>query len=411
MLAAAGAPVAARADRAIGVAPGNQLLDFDTATPNTVTARPITGLGAGETVRGIDARVSNGQLYAGTVVSGSVANSIIKTYTVNPDTGAASLVGQTAAGVTGAGDFATGWDIKPRGTVAQPTQTDRARYVNAGDENVRINTDDGTLAGNDTDLTPGATTAIIAAAYDTNTTGDTNTLYAINRVTSTLSRIGGVGGTPSPNGGVATDLAPLGFTLHAANDAGFDISPSGVFYAAMTSATDSLTRLYVFPPGQVTPVGLIGNGATEVRSLTILPSPPAPTPAATPPPVAQDSTAPIVNVSGVSQSVPFKSFLSGLKPTVTANEPASLDLALQGTIKRATVSAFELALASASLGSAGGSRSVTLKPRAKLVGKPKRAFRVRLHIVATDAAGNRSTADQTITVKPKSRKKARKTRR
>ena len=102
----------------------------------------------------------------------------------------------------------------------------------------------------------------------------------IDRNDSVLARQGGVGAVPSPNGDVVTDLVPLGFTLNAANDGGFDISPGGAFFAALTNAADNLTRLYTFTlAGEAVTVGLIGDGLTEVRSLTILPVPPGSPPA------------------------------------------------------------------------------------------------------------------------------------
>ena len=138
----------------------------------------------------------------------------------------ATLVGQTAAALAGAADVPTGYDFNP--------VVDRIRYVNTNDENARLVPDTGALAGNDTDLTPAATSTIIAEAYDRNQAGATaTTLYAIDRNDSQLSIQGGINGTPSPNGGVITDLAPLGFNLSAASDAGFDISVTGVAYAGV----------------------------------------------------------------------------------------------------------------------------------------------------------------------------------
>src|SRR5262249_13598251 len=71
------------------VAPGNALLQFDSATPGTVLNQTITGLGAGETARGIDFRPRTGQLYVTTVATG-MTNSALKTYVLNPKTAAAT---------------------------------------------------------------------------------------------------------------------------------------------------------------------------------------------------------------------------------------------------------------------------------------------------------------------------------
>ena len=271
-LAMCGGPLApsASAEPAAAITPGNVLIRFDTAAPGTVTSTvPITGLGVNETVRGIDARLATGGVYINTVTTGSAANSVIKTYTLNIATGAATLVGPTPSAIAGAGDIPTGWDLNP--------VTDLFRYVNTNDENVRINPTTASFT-NDTDLTPAATTTIIGTAFDRNNGGQTlTTQYAIDRNDSALSIGGGINGTPSPNGGVHTDLAPLGFNLNQVNDGGFDVSsPTGIAYAALTDAADNLTRLYrvtlvtgVTATPVATSLGLIGNGQTEVRSMTI----------------------------------------------------------------------------------------------------------------------------------------------
>ena len=256
----------AHAEQAVALTAPNTLIRFDTATPGTITASlPVTGLNASQTIRGIDVRPATGELYASTVVTASAANSVIQTYTIDSNTGAATFVGQTAVALAGAADVPTGFDFNP--------VPDRIRYVNTNDENVRLHPT-GALAGNDTDLTPAATTTLIAAAFDRNTPGTTaTTQYAIDRNDSQIAMVGGPNGIASPNNGVVTDLTSLGFTLNVANDGGFDISSTGAAFAALTSAADNLTRLYTInlnTPSGVSAVGLIGNGATEVRSLAIL---------------------------------------------------------------------------------------------------------------------------------------------
>lgn len=120
------AAVPARAERAVGLIAQNTLVVFDTASPSAGTFRAITGLGANESVRGIDRRPATGQLYAVTVTTGPAANSVLRTYTVNPDTGAATLVGATAAALAGAGDVPTGLDFNPVSTgSAMSTPTTR----------------------------------------------------------------------------------------------------------------------------------------------------------------------------------------------------------------------------------------------------------------------------------------------
>ena len=377
----------ARAERAFGIVPGNQLITFDTASPTSGTTRAITGLGVNESVRGIDARISNGQLYIATVTTGSAANSVIRTYTVNPDTGAATFVGQTAAGLAGAADVPTGWDINP-------AATDRARYVNTNDENARINLDGGALAANDTDLTPAATSTIIAAAYAA------NTLYLIDRNDSVLALQGGVGGVPSANGGVVTDLVPLGFTLNAANDGGFDISPSGVSFAALTSAADNLTRLYTFTAaGEAVSVGLIGNGLTEVRSLTILPA--AAPPAAQPSP---DRTAPIVLVALSRSSARLGRLSRGFAYEFSCNEACTAAGSISADVPARKSRRTTLAAGTANLAAAGKARlsvkATTAGRRAirRLRRGKKRRVKATLTTVVKDAAGNSTTVRKRLTL-------------
>ncbi|AMV23158.1 FG-GAP repeat protein [Gemmata sp. SH-PL17] len=262
-----------------GLTGANTLLRLDSATPTATTTVTITGLGANQQLVGIDFRPRTGQLYGSAVVDASANNSIIFTYRINPLTGAATLVGQTAAAVPNAGDVAGGYDFNPT--------VDRIRYVNVSDENARLNPNNGTLAGDDTDLTSGGMQDIIGAAYDRNTdrqnnAGDTNTLpttlFLINRATSSLARLGDINGTPaSPNGGVVTDIGALGVTLDAGADGGFDIFEStlngglGTAFAALT--VSGVTGLYSIDltTGAATLVGNIGTGATQLTSLAAVP--------------------------------------------------------------------------------------------------------------------------------------------
>jgi hypothetical protein len=252
----------ARADTAFALVGGPALLQFDTATPGTITATvPITGLTAGQTLRGLDFRPATGELYGGAVALGSANNSVITTYRINPATGEATFVGATSIPVPGAGDIPSGWGFQP--------VADRIRYVNTNDENARINPNNGALAGNDDDLNPPGTTDIVAAAFDRNTVGSTQTtLFEIDANTSTLSVQGGFNGSglTGPNSGTVIDAMPLGVTL--TGDAGFDITADGTMYAALT--VGGITGLYRITSGAAV-IGNIGGGAAPVRELAIVP--------------------------------------------------------------------------------------------------------------------------------------------
>lgn len=257
----------------------NTLLKFDSAAPNSVLATVAVAVPAGETLQGIDFRPRTGQLIGSTVPAGSAAPQIIKTYSINPTSGAVTLLGATAATVAGVGDVSGGYDFNPT--------VDRIRYVNENDANIRLNPNNGTLAGLDTTVTPG-TSEIIGAAYDRNTDRQNannirTTLYVIDRNTGSLATLGGVDGTPSPNGGALTVVGSLGITLAAGFEGGFDIvevsgiastannNGLGVAYAALTVGTT--TRLYTInlTTGAATAVGTIGDGTSEVYSIAVVP--------------------------------------------------------------------------------------------------------------------------------------------
>ena len=379
----------ASAEPAIALTAGDQLLNFDTASPTSVTTIPVTGLGAGETLRGIDVRQADGRLYGSTVATGSLSNSIIRTYTIDPATGAATLVGAIAAGLPGAGDVETGYDVNP----ASPSPPgDRIRYVNTNDENARLNPNNATLAGNDTDLNGFPAPAVIAAAFSPNSTGVARaTLYAINRANSSLSVLGGGLALPSPNTGLVTLAAGLGLTLAPTNDAGFDVSPSGTAFAALTDNADALTRLYTIDlaPGATNvaaPIDLIGTGTTPIRSLAIL------TPQPTPPP---DTKAPKALLDAKQQNKIKRALKSKLSASFSCDEACTATAALLAGKK-------QIATASASL-TAADVGSLVLAPTKKgrkALKKAKRSrsgeLKTKLEVSFADAAGNSASLSRKI---------------
>jgi hypothetical protein len=272
LLAALLAPSPAGAERVAAVV-GGRLLLFDSATPSVVATRDITGIGINETIRGIDYRPSTGEVYLVTALTGSVNNSLARTYVIDTSLGTTGRVGVTAAAVPGWADVAGDAGINP--------VADRVRVVSVTDENFRLNPNSGALAGDDANLSPAATTAAIGVAYDRNVAGSTaTTAYLIDRHDSQLAIVGGIDSTPSPNGGVVTDRGPLGITLSASSDGGFDISgATGTAYAVLTDSADMLTSLYTvnLTTGALTKVGTVGTGSLEAVGMTVLPpSPPGP---------------------------------------------------------------------------------------------------------------------------------------
>jgi hypothetical protein len=137
-------PATGAAAPAVGVnTAGTSLLLFDTATPGTMTSVPITGLGVGEAIDGIDRRPGTGALYGLGVVDTGPTDSL-RLYRIDPTTGAATPAGLApVTATTGGTDY--GVDFNPL--------VDRLRVINDGNENLRLNPNNGSLAGDDSNLT------------------------------------------------------------------------------------------------------------------------------------------------------------------------------------------------------------------------------------------------------------------
>jgi hypothetical protein len=236
----------------------NALVRFNTATPGTVgTPVAVTGLAAGETLRAIDYRPANGGLY-GLAVDGT--NAAVHLYAINPTTGTATAAGAAVTLPTPG----TAWDINFNPVV------DRIRVVNDQDENARLVPDTGALAADDTNLSPG-TVSVDAVAYSNPVSGATQTtLYALNSQTNSLATIGGVNGTPSPNGGVVTDIGALGITF-AGSPAALDISTNNVAFAVLrpVSGASSLYTINL-ASGTATLVGAVGDGTLAIDDIAIV---------------------------------------------------------------------------------------------------------------------------------------------
>ena len=270
---AAVVPTAASADPAAGITGTADLALVDTANPAGLTSRPVIGLQTGlEKVVGLDTRPATGQLFIITVPVGVLASALIRSYSVDPATATATFVGSIPGTVPGAADTPTGADFNP--------VVDRLRVVNAGNENFRVNPNNGSLSGNDVDLTytAPATGPVTAVAYDRNVApgppgtiappGTLTTLYGIDVGADRLVTIGGIGSeTPGgPNGGTVRAEGTLAVAVDNASDAGFDIAANGSAFASLTvSGQPGLYRVNL-AGGTAT---LIGALPAEVRGLTI----------------------------------------------------------------------------------------------------------------------------------------------
>jgi hypothetical protein len=259
-------PAAAQAgERIAAVTATGTLLTFDNADPTDVLEVPITGLEPGVTLRGIDYRPATDQVFAIAAPSGQATAQAASTYIIDVDTGVARLAAISTATIPLFGDVVTAYDFNPN--------VDRIRVMNVNDENFRLNPNNGALAADDPNVGP-ATADLVEVAYDRNahTAGSVaTTLFAINRASSALSLVGGVNGTPSPNGGAVSDVGSLGTTLDADKGAGFDISVTGVAHAALTSGGVTRYHQVNLATGSAGVGVAIGDGTDEVVGLTRVP--------------------------------------------------------------------------------------------------------------------------------------------
>lgn len=247
-------PMPALGDTIFALTLSNKLLRFDSNTPSVILdSIPITGLQSGESIVGIDFRPNSGQLFA--------VSNMNRLYTIDLTTGAATQVGSDGAFMLDGTSLGVDFNPVP----------DRIRVVSNNEENLRLNPNDGTLAGTDTDLAyasgdvnEGQDANVVAAAY-ANNTGDstTTTLYVIDSGLDILARQGGVNvppGTPSPNDGQLFTVGSLG--VDAFRLVGFDIASSnGIAFAAFRSPGNNTSQLYT--------INLLTGKATLVGSIDV----------------------------------------------------------------------------------------------------------------------------------------------
>ena len=247
-------------------ATGDRVISFDAVTPGTLSSDvALTGLAAGEFLIGIDYRPATGTLY-----SVAISPTASRVVTINPTTGAVTGVGAGFTPPLATAPF-YGIDFNP--------VPDRIRVVNSDRLSIRLNPNDGTLAGTDTSLAyvtgdPGAagTPRVTQVAYSNNFGGTAvTTLYGIDFSTDVLVRIGGVDGTPSPNTGALTTIGSLGVVTSGAAG-GFDIQTgTGSAFAVLRVAGVSNLYTVNLTTGAATLVGPVG-GAANVDGITIAPT-------------------------------------------------------------------------------------------------------------------------------------------
>ena len=221
----------------------------------------MTGLGSNESLVQIDYRPATANYYCLTNQA--------RVCTVNPETGAASVVSATA--------FTTETLVNP--VIDFNPVVDRLRLV-ASQQNLRVNPIDGKLVETDTDVfydsgdvNDDINPQLAAVAYDRNRSGaSSTTLFALDVTTQSLVRIGSRNGTPdAPNGGKLFTIAKVGTPF--TTSAGFDIEPDGDTAYALLAANGAGAALFRIDlsDGSADRVGTLDDGDRAVISLAVGP--------------------------------------------------------------------------------------------------------------------------------------------
>jgi hypothetical protein len=280
-----------------GVTVSNKLITFNSSDPGTImSTNQISGLQANENVLGIDFRPATGQLYG--------LGSTSRLYTIDIGSGAATQVGSVLTTTLQGTDF--GFDFNPL--------VDRIRVTSNEDQNLRLNPNNGTIAGIDgtlaystTDRNASQNPNIVASAYTNNVPGPASTtLYNIDTNLDVL-----VTQNP-PNAGTLNTVGPLGEDITSVT--GFDIVGSNTAFASLSFTNNypaNTTGLYSvnLTTGAITPIRFIGGGeavrdisaALSAAPATVTPVPPTAT-AGPPPPSPTPCPGGVVNTFTASAS-------------------------------------------------------------------------------------------------------------
>jgi hypothetical protein len=252
---------AAQAAMVYGVTQDNALFSFDSAAPGTLlSGLSISGFSANnESIRGIDFRPANGQLYA--------IGSFGQLYTLDKTTAVLTAVGGGVGAINGT---AFGFDFNPT--------IDRIRLVSNTDRNYVLNPDTGALQATATPLAYGAgdpnfgvNPNVVGSAYSNNNLGNvpaTSQLYGIDAGIDVLVK-------QANNDGVLETVGPL-LTVNTSDLVGFDIftTPEGdnIAYASLTPSGGSVSNFYTVDliTGTAVLVGQI-NGGTLVSDIAVEP--------------------------------------------------------------------------------------------------------------------------------------------
>jgi hypothetical protein len=256
---------------------GIGLVSFNSTTPGTInTIGAFSGVVSGQGLRGIALQPSTNTLYA---ISSSAATAQL--YTVNLSTAALTPVG---SGFTLTGNTSNALTL----SFNPVTNEIRVATRDATNNNYRVSPSTGALLGQDTsyawaagDPNAANTPNIIGLAHTNNAPGAASTtVYGWEWNTDALVRIGGPGGTPSPNGGLLTTInTPSGFLT---TNAGMGMCISGatgkLYVSHDDPATGTMMSLYTrdLTTGAETLIGAYPSG-TFIHEIAVFVPVPEPT--------------------------------------------------------------------------------------------------------------------------------------
>ncbi len=277
----------ASAETAYGVTGNGTLFRFDTNSPGSVTTVGNLGI----VTNAIDYRQDTGVLYG--IAVGPTTTHL---YTINPNTAAVTPVGPGFPSFSGQYDLRHpadhfGFDINPR---ARADGGVEIRLIDDEDYNLRLNSATGLVSGVGSRVSYPAPTmpesiTLQGLAYtnsNTSTPGPA-TLYGIDVTQNALVRVGGEGGTPSPDSGSVTEVGPLTDATDAIFPVGFDILSRGGDDSVADDAAWAVfggrggplgeVRLYDINlvTGAATNGRVVGSGLDFSGGFTVVPEPAA----------------------------------------------------------------------------------------------------------------------------------------
>ena len=353
---------ASAAEKLYGVTADSELVRFTSQAPGSTTEpRAISGLAENDRIVGIDVRPATDQLFA--------LGSSSRIYILNPVTGRArAITGGPFTPALSGGAF--GFDFNPT--------VDRIRIVSDADQNLRLNPNDQSVTNDGAINSPdGQNPAVTASAYTNSVPGATTTqLFGIDSGRDVL-----VLQNP-PNAGTVNTVGALG--VDATDQNGFDIGTGNIAYAVFGGPDGSILYRVDTASGAASPVaeGRSGVG-TDEETLVAL---------AAAGQVDDDNARPSVLLAADAVQKRSRVLRSGIDAAASCSETCTLSArvtsgsrtigTVRGEVERSGFDSIDVRLNSRG-------RSIVRRGSARL----------RITVVATDAAGNATTKRRTVTVR------------